>query len=52
VGDRQRPNCEAIRIAALESVDWSRVDLSEWGTESTGALDIGALPDASAADAT
>jgi hypothetical protein len=31
VADRQRPTGEAIGIAALETVDWSRVDLSEWG---------------------
>jgi hypothetical protein len=29
-GTGKRPNCEGIAIAALETVDWSRVDLSEW----------------------
>ena len=29
-GTGKRPNCEGIAIAQLETVDWSRVDLSEW----------------------
>jgi hypothetical protein len=29
-GTGQQPNCEGIAITALETVDWRRVDLSEW----------------------